>query len=110
MGMAIHKNDEEDKKISRQISSMDFKERTSHFQTTDIDPHSGGLLAEPCHVRGKVKAILRDSFCGFLKARNHTMGSQLIYRICLGTLNWRVSGDRHRLSFLLLKPMMVSDN
>jgi len=48
---------------------MYFKERTSHFQTTDIDPHSGGLLAEPRNVRGKVKAILRDSFCGFLKAR-----------------------------------------
>ena len=40
---------------------MDFKEKTLHFQTTDIDTNQ--------KVRGKVKAILRDSFCGFLKAR-----------------------------------------
>ena len=47
--------------MSRQISSMDFKEKTSHFQTADIDTNQ--------NVRGKVKAILLDSFCGFLKAR-----------------------------------------
>ena len=48
---------------------MDFKEKTSHFQTADIDTNQADCWQSQRNVRGKVKAILRDSFCGFLKAR-----------------------------------------